>query len=320
MAADYQAAYQRERIMRQEAEQLLEDKSRELYASMQTLQETLENLKASQNQLVQTEKMASLGVLAAGVAHEINNPIGYITSNFNSLQEGLKYIQSFINEMQPSIEVESSTEEIKKTWNQLLKKYDLEFLLEDFIDLSKETSEGLSRVKQIVADLRAFTREDKAEKIAVDINDTLRGSINILENQTKYHANIVTKLGELPLVMGYAGKLSQVFTNLISNANQAVDDNGTIHIFTEKTDKGIHISVQDNGHGISEENMSNLFTPFFTTKPVGEGTGLGLSISHGIIEEHGGTILVSSELEVGTIFTVQIPLNQISPNQIAADQ
>lgn len=320
MAADYQAAYQRERIMRQEAEQLLEDKSRELYASMQTLQETLENLKASQNQLVQTEKMASLGVLAAGVAHEINNPIGYITSNFNSLQEGLKYIQSFINEMQPSIEVESSTEEIKKTWNQLLKKYDLEFLLEDFIDLSKETSEGLNRVKQIVADLRAFTREDKAEKIAVDINDTLRGSINILENQTKYHANIVTKLGELPLVMGYAGKLSQVFTNLISNANQAVDDNGTIHIFTEKTDKGIHISVQDNGHGISEENMSNLFTPFFTTKPVGEGTGLGLSISHGIIEEHGGTILVSSELEVGTIFTVQIPLNQISPNQIAADQ
>ena len=320
MAADYQAAYQREKIMRQEAEQLLEDKSRELYASMQTLQETLEDLKASQNQLVQTEKMASLGVLAAGVAHEINNPIGYITSNFNSLQEGLKYIQSFINDMQPSIETENNSAEIKKTWHQLLKKYDLEFLLEDFIDLSKETSEGLGRVKQIVADLRAFTREDKAEKIPVDINDTLRASINILENQTKYHANIITKLTDLPLVMGYAGKLSQVFTNLISNANQAVDDNGSIHIFTEKTEKGIQISVQDNGHGISEENMKNLFTPFFTTKPIGEGTGLGLSISHGIIEEHGGTILVSSELEVGTIFTVQIPLNQISHNQIAADQ
>jgi two-component system NtrC family sensor kinase len=234
MAADYQAAYQRERIMRQEAEQLLEDKSRELYASMQTLQETLEDLKASQNQLVQTEKMASLGVLAAGVAHEINNPIGYITSNFNSLQEGLKYIQSFINDMQPSIETENNSAEIKKTWHQLLKKYDLEFLLEDFIDLSKETSEGLGRVKQIVADLRAFTREDKAEKIPVDINDTLRASINILENQTKYHANIITKLSDLPLVMGYAGKLSQVFTNLISNANQAVDDNGSIHIFTEE--------------------------------------------------------------------------------------
>jgi len=315
MAADYKAAYERERIMRQEAEQLLEDKSRELYASMQTLEKTLDNLKASQNQLVQTEKMASLGVLAAGVAHEINNPIGYITSNFNSLKVAFQDVQKFVQEMQHNLETEKPYEIVNEKWNALLKKYDLIFLLEDFIDLSNETSEGLTRVKQIVADLRAFTREDKAEKIAVDINDTLRGSINILENQTKYHANIVTKLGELPLIMGYAGKLSQVFTNLISNANQAVDDNGTIHIFTEKTDDNLRISVQDNGHGISEENMNNLFTPFFTTKPVGEGTGLGLSISHGIIEEHGGTILVSSELEVGTIFTVQIPLTQIAADQ-----
>lgn len=311
MAVDYQAAYERERTMRQQAEQLLEDKSRELYTSMQTLEQTLDDLKASQNQLVQTEKMASLGVLAAGVAHEINNPIGYITSNFNSLQEGLKYIQSFIADMQPSIEEEVDAEKIKNLWQQLLKKYDLVYLLEDFIDLSKETSEGLARVKQIVADLRAFTREDKAEKSRVDINDILRGSINILENQTKYHANIVTKLTEIPTVMGFAGKLSQVFTNLISNANQAVDDNGTIHIFTEKADDGIRISVQDNGHGISEDNMKNLFTPFFTTKPIGEGTGLGLSISHGIIEEHGGEILVSSKIDVGTMFTVLIPLSQI---------
>lgn len=311
MAVDYQAAYERERTMRQQAEQLLEGKSRELYTSMQTLEQTLDDLKASQNQLVQTEKMASLGVLAAGVAHEINNPIGYITSNFNSLQEGLKYIQSFIADMQPSIEEEVDAEKIKNLWQQLLKKYDLVYLLEDFIDLSKETSEGLARVKQIVADLRAFTREDKAEKSRVDINDILRGSINILENQTKYHANIVTKLTEIPTVMGFAGKLSQVFTNLISNANQAVDDNGTIHIFTEKADDGIRISVQDNGHGISEDNMKNLFTPFFTTKPIGEGTGLGLSISHGIIEEHGGEILVSSKIDVGTMFTVLIPLSQI---------
>ncbi len=307
---DYQAAYQRERIMRQQAEQLLEDQSRELYSSMQALEQTLEDLKASQNQLIQTEKMASLGVLAAGVAHEINNPIGYITSNFNSLQQGLEYIQNFISDMQPCIEGDSDAETIKQTWHLLLKKYDLVYLLEDFVDLSKETTEGLTRVKQIVADLRAFSREDKAEKSAIDINDILRGSINILENQTKYHANIVTKLTELPRVMGYAGKLSQVFTNLISNANQAVDDNGSIHIFTEKADDGIRISVQDNGHGISEENMNNLFTPFFTTKPIGEGTGLGLSISHGIIEEHGGEILVSSKINVGTIFTVLIPLSQ----------
>jgi len=310
MTVDYQAAYQRERIMRQQAEQLLQDKSKELYTSMQILEETLEDLKASQNQLIQTEKMASLGVLAAGIAHEINNPIGYITSNFNSLQEGLQYIQSFISDMQPSIEEDTDAEAIKKTWHRLLEKYDLVYLLADFIELSKETSEGLTRVKQIVSDLRAFAREDNAEKSKIDINNILRGSINILENQTKYHANIVTKLNDLPMIMGYSGKLSQVFTNLISNANQAVDDNGSIHIFTEAAEDGIRISVQDNGHGISEENMNNLFTPFFTTKPIGEGTGLGLSISHGIIEEHGGEILVSSKINVGTIFTVLIPLSQ----------
>jgi len=310
MTVDYQAAYQRERIMRQQAEQLLQDKSKELYTSMQILEETLEDLKASQNQLIQTEKMASLGVLAAGIAHEINNPIGYITSNFNSLQEGLQYIQSFISDMQPSIEEDTDAEAIKKTWHRLLEKYDLVYLLADFIELSKETSEGLTRVKQIVSDLRAFAREDNAEKSKIDINNILRGSINILENQTKYHANIVTKLNDLPMIMGYSGKLSQVFTNLISNANQAVDDNGSIHIFTEAAEDGIRISVQDNGHGISEENMNNLFTPFFTTKPIGEGTGLGLSISHGIIEEHGGEILVSSKIDVGTIFTVLIPLSQ----------
>lgn len=310
MTVDYKAAYEREKQIRKEAEQLLEDKSRELYQSMQALEKTLSDLKNSQNQLVQTEKMASLGVLAAGVAHEINNPIGYITSNFNSLKEGLQYIQEFMQQMQIVMENEEAANVIKEKWQHALTHYDLIFLLEDFVDLSDETSEGLTRVKQIVSDLRAFTREDTAEKVVVDINDTLRGAINILENQTKYHANIVTKLSELPKIMGFAGKLSQVFTNLISNANQAVDDEGSIHIFTEKTDDALLISVQDDGHGISDENMKNLFTPFFTTKPIGEGTGLGLSISHGIIEEHGGKILVSSKLDVGTIFTVSIPLSQ----------
>jgi two-component system NtrC family sensor kinase len=315
MAADYKTAYERERIIRQEAEQLLEDKSRELFASMQTLHETVDDLKSSQNQLVQTEKMASLGVLAAGVAHEINNPIGYITSNFNSMQKGLKDIQSFIKAFTCLIEKETACDEVNQGWQILLKEYDIDFLLEDFIELSAETSEGLGRVKQIVADLRAFAREDSTEKVIVDINDTLRGAINILENQTKYHAKMITNFTDIPKIMGFAGKLSQVFTNLISNANQAVDDNGKICIFTEKTEEGIRISIQDNGYGISEDNMKNLFTPFFTTKPIGEGTGLGLSISYGIVEEHGGTILVSSQPGVGTIFTVQIPLNQIVADQ-----
>lgn len=312
MTVDYKAAYERERLIRKEAEQLLEDKSRELYASMKTLENTLENLKSSQNQLIQTEKMASLGVLAAGVAHEINNPIGYITSNFNSLKVAFEDIRSFVQELEKVIKSDTSKEKITETWLQLLNKYDLIFLLGDFIDLSNETSEGLERVKQIVADLRTFCREDTTEKVVVDINDTLRAAINILENQTKYHAKIITNYSDIPKIMGFSGKLNQVFTNLISNANQAVDDNGSITISTIKTDQYILISVQDDGHGINEKNFKFLFTPFFTTKPIGEGTGLGLSISHGIIEEHGGKILVSSKLEVGTTFTVQIPLSQVA--------
>jgi len=312
MTVDYKAAYERERIIRKESEQLLEDKSRELYSSMQALENTLENLKSSQNQLIQTEKMASLGVLAAGVAHEINNPIGYITSNFNSLKIGIEDIQEFINEMQTTINSDLSLEEIKSTWEKSIQKYDLIFLLEDFSDLSNETSEGLERVKQIVADLRTFSREDTAEKVIVDINDTLRAAINILENQTKYHAKITTDYSDIPKILGFSGKLNQVFTNLISNANQAVDDNGSINISTKTTNKWILISVADNGHGITDENLKQLFTPFFTTKPIGEGTGLGLSISHGIIKEHGGNILVSSQPEVGTTFTVQIPLSQVA--------
>jgi two-component system NtrC family sensor kinase len=312
MTVDYKAAYERERIIRKESEQLLEDKSRELYSSMQALEDTLEDLRSSQNQLIQTEKMASLGVLAAGVAHEINNPIGYITSNFNSLKIGIEDIQEFINEMQATINSDLSLEEIKSTWEKSIKKYDLIFLLEDFSDLSNETSEGLERVKQIVADLRTFSREDSAEKVIVDINDTLRAAINILENQTKYHAKITTDYSDIPKILGFSGKLNQVFTNLISNANQAVDDNGSINISTKTTNKWILISVADNGHGITDENLKQLFTPFFTTKPIGEGTGLGLSISHGIIKEHGGNILVSSQPEVGTTFTVQIPLSQVA--------
>jgi two-component system NtrC family sensor kinase len=312
MTVDYKAAYERERLIRKEAEQLLEDKSRELYSSMQILEDTLEDLKSSQNQLIQTEKMASLGVLAAGVAHEINNPIGYITSNFNSLKIGIKDIQEFINEMQETINSDLSLEEIKSTWEKSIQKYDLIFLLEDFSDLSSETSEGLERVKQIVADLRTFSREDTVEKVVVDINDTLRASINILENQTKYHAKITTDYSDIPKILGFSGKLNQVFTNLISNANQAVNDNGSINISTKITNKWILISIADNGHGITDENLKQLFTPFFTTKPVGEGTGLGLSISHGIIKEHGGNILVSSQPEVGTTFTVQIPLSQVA--------
>ncbi|MCA6058531.1 MULTISPECIES: sensor histidine kinase [Oceanospirillaceae] len=305
---DYEKAYLREKQLRKQAEQLLEDRSRELFLTNEQLKEVNRNLQEQQQIVVQSEKMASLGVLAAGVAHEINNPLGYIYSNFSSLVEGLQDIQRFLHHMDGIIAKGDTAESLRDGWRNALLQYDIAYLLSDYQSLALETIEGLERVKQIVADLKSFIRQDDGEKAPVDVNDCLRGALNILNNQTKYHAQVDVDYGELPVIQGYFGKLNQVFTNLIANANQAVPENGLIRISSRLVDGWIEVAVSDNGHGISEENMRYLFTPFFTTKPVGEGTGLGLSISHGMVQEHGGEILVKSKPGEGSTFTVRLPV------------
>ncbi|MCA6062228.1 sensor histidine kinase [Thalassolituus marinus] len=307
---DYEKAYIREKQLRKQAEQLLEDRSRELYLSNKQLQEVNDALHDQQRVMVQTEKMASLGVLAAGVAHEINNPLGYIYSNFSSLVEGLQDIQRFLNQADQLIVGGQSVEQIQEAWREGLMLFDIAYLLSDYQNLAIETIEGLERVKQIVADLKSFTRQDDGTRTAVDINDCLRAAINILNNQTKYHAQLSVDYGELPEISGYFGKLNQVFVNLIANANQAVEENGQIEIVSRVNNGFIEVVIRDDGHGIDEEHMKYLFTPFFTTKPVGQGTGLGLSISHNAVQEHGGDIRVESTLGVGTTFTVRIPLDK----------
>jgi len=307
---DYEKAYIREKQLRKQAEQLLEDRSRELYLSNKQLQEVNDALHDQQRVMVQTEKMASLGVLAAGVAHEINNPLGYIYSNFSSLVEGLQDIQRFLNQADQLIAGGQSVEQIQEAWREGLMLFDIAYLLSDYQNLAIETIEGLERVKQIVADLKSFTRQDDGTRTAVDINDCLRAAINILNNQTKYHAQLSVDYGELPEISGYFGKLNQVFVNLIANANQAVEENGQIEIVSRVNNGFIEVVIRDDGHGIDEEHMKYLFTPFFTTKPVGQGTGLGLSISHNAVQEHGGDIRVESTLGVGTTFTVRIPLDK----------
>ena len=311
MASDiYQEAYQREKLLRKAAEQLLEDKSRELYASFEALQLAHQNLKENQKLVVQSEKMASLGVLSAGVAHEINNPIGFIYSNFCSMSEGLNDIHKFICAMGAVISEENDVAKIRAEWSNHFQQYDIEYLMEDFPSLSRETINGLERVKQIVADLKSFSREDSGAMDLVDINECLRSAVNILSNQTKYHATVDVEYGDVPKISGYFGKLNQVFTNLIANASQAVSENGLILLTTRCADGWIEVSVKDNGHGIAEEYLEQLFTPFFTTKPVGEGTGLGLSISHGFVQEHDGEILVESTVGQGTTFTVRLPVKK----------
>ena len=307
---DYEKAYIREKQLRKQAEQLLEDRSRELYLSNKQLQEVNDALHDQQRVMVQTEKMASLGVLAAGVAHEINNPLGYIYSNFSSLVEGLQDIQRFLNQADQLIAGGQSVEQIQEAWREGLMLFDIAYLLSDYQNLAIETIEGLERVKQIVADLKSFTRQDDGTRTAVDINDCLRAAINILNNQTKYHAQLSVDYGELPEISGYFGKLNQVFVNLIANATQAVEENGQIDIVSRVNNGFIEVVIRDDGHGIDEEHMKYLFTPFFTTKPVGQGTGLGLSISHNAVQEHGGDIRVESTLGVGTTFTGRIPLDK----------
>lgn len=305
---DYGKAYLREKQLRKQAEQLLEDRSRELFLASEQLKEVNRNLQEQQQIVVQSEKMASLGVLAAGVAHEINNPLGYIYSNFSSLVEGLQDIQRFLNYMDGVIAKGESADSLRDGWRNALLQFDIAYLLSDYQSLALETIEGLERVKQIVADLKSFIRQEDGEKAPVDVNDCLRGALNILNNQTKYHAQVEVDYGELPVIQGYFGKLNQVFTNLIANANQAVPENGLIRISSQLVDGWIEVAVSDNGCGISEENMRHLFTPFFTTKPVGEGTGLGLSISHGMVQEHGGEISVKSKPGEGATFTVRLPV------------
>ncbi|WP_419811193.1 sensor histidine kinase [Bacterioplanoides sp.] len=305
--ADYQKAYLREKELRKRAEQLLEDKARALYDSYEQLNQVHEDMKQQQERLIVSEKMASLGILSAGVAHEINNPIGFVSANLNAIGEAFQAFRQFVEQLENDMasDVTIPSARIRDAISQ----HDLRYLLDDFDALSDETREGLNRVKQIVADLKAFVHEGDVKKQPLDINECVRGAINILNNQLKYHARLEVSYGELPTIQGYGGKLNQVFTNLIANASQAVSDNGVIEIRTYCDEQQLCIDVRDNGCGMSDEVCKQLFTPFFTTKPVGQGTGLGLSISLGVIEEHGGTIRVDSQPGQGSCFTVVLPIH-----------
>lgn len=312
-------ALKREKARRTKAEQLLEDKSRELYLSYQTLQEShgkladaLEEVKSQQRQLVQSEKLASLGTMSAGVAHEINNPLAFVFSNVNSLAYSVDEFRRYHGEVGKVLEAESDIVQAQALTDlsAYVKEADLEFLFNDCGDLIDETREGIERVKSIVAGLKAFARTDSGTMEDLDVIACLRTTLKLAHNQIKYRMQVTEQFEELPMIKGYPGKLSQVFLNLIVNASQATDKNGMLVISARQSgESSVELTFQDNGVGMSQETINSIFNPFFTTKPVGEGTGLGLSISHGIIEEHRGSIEVSSEPGEGTCFTILLPAN-----------
>lgn len=270
-------------------------------------QKSVTDLQASQLQMFQSEKMASIGQLAAGVAHEINNPIGFILSNLTTLA---KYTERLVEYMQLQNEYFQSPDVTDKL--QVLqdkrKQFKIDYVIKDIPNLIGESIDGAERVKIIVQNLKSFSRKDEEEWKHADINDCLESTLNVVWNELKYKATIVREYGELPALKCNPGQLNQVFMNLLVNAAHAIESMGTITIRTWHDNDFIYVSIKDSGCGISEEIKGRIFEPFFTTKDVGKGTGLGLSISYDIVKKHGGSIEVESEPGQGTTFTVILPV------------
>ncbi len=273
------------------------------------LEQAHADLKATQSQILQSEKMAAIGQLAAGVAHEINNPIGFVTSNLRTLGRYVAKLAGHI-EKQEEIITEFAADQAAEIIAQLRKKSKLDIILEDLDDMQNESLDGLARVSKIVQNLKAFSRVDQAEFSNVDLNECFESTLNIVWNELKYTATVEKDLTPLPLVPCYPQELNQVFLNLLVNAGHAIGEKGVISIHSWQEEDMVCISISDNGCGIPEENLERLFEPFFTTKEVGKGTGLGLSISYDIIQKHGGEIEVDSKVGLGTTFTIRLPLQQ----------
>jgi two-component system NtrC family sensor kinase len=306
------------------------EREREILAArLETVNAELEDMNQNLQQkvkeqtalLIQSEKMSSLGVLAAGVAHEINNPISFVHGNLDAIRKYsasiaqllLKYqtleesaLRHARDDMQPLIE------EI----NEFKTRHKIDFILEDIVSLADESLDGTRRVRDIVKELRRFSHVDDAAPQATDVNEAIEKALNIIDSKLTFKTDIIKDYGELPSITGYPQKLEQVFINIVMNAVQAVADNGVINITTrhlvpngEGEPSKVEICISDNGHGIPGSELPKVLDPFFTTKPVGKGTGLGLSISYDIVKSHGGEIMIESTENEGTSVRVILPLD-----------
>jgi len=274
--------------------------------------------KKAQAQLLHAEKMASVGQLAAGVAHEINNPTGFVSSNLRTLSDYQKDIMGLMEEYKKLIKMlddeagkkrlpPCAVEQTKRILDRE-KEIDVEFIVNDIMDLIEDCKEGTGRIKKIVLDLKDFAHPGEDKVQTADINKGIESTLNVVWNELKYKAKVAKEYGELPLIECYAHQLNQVFMNLLVNAAQAMEKQGEIRISTRADNGYVEISIADNGKGIPEENLSRIFDPFFTTKDVGKGTGLGLNMAYNIIKKHQGTIDVESMIGKGTTFTIRIPV------------
>jgi signal transduction histidine kinase len=314
-------AQENERIIREQnitLELNVTERTKELNKTNSELNKTLDNLKETQSQLVESEKMASLGQLTAGIAHEINNPINFVTSNVKPLKRDVDILLELITKIEEIASTGIEAAEKEKQIAELKLQYDFDYLKEEITFLLKGINEGSIRTAEIVKGLRIFSRVDEDDLKKADINEGIDSTLIIMNNQLNGRININKKYGNIPLIECYPGKLNQVFLNLISNSIYAINaqyntqNGGEITITTSTNDLNVQIIFADNGIGMTESTLKKLFEPFYTTKPVGEGTGLGLSISYNTIKKHHGTISVVSKINEGTTFMIEIPL--INPN------
>lgn len=295
-------------------EVLVQQRTAALSQQLADLAEAKRKLEEAQNQLLQSEKLASIGQLAAGVAHELNNPIGFVNSNLGTLGS---YVDSLL-----AIDAAYSQVERALTATQphafdqvtrLKSDADYAFMVDDLRQLIKESRDGLERVKTIVSDLKDFARVGATEWLWADIHQGLESTLNIVWNEIKYKAKVEREYGTLPEINCIPSQLNQVFMNLLVNAAHAIKTQGVIRLRTGCHEQQVWIEVSDDGAGIAPEIIQRIFDPFFTTKPLGKGTGLGLSLAWGIVQRHQGTIEVKSELGRGTTFRVLLPIDAHGP-------
>ncbi|MBR9982043.1 MAG: response regulator [Desulfatitalea sp.] len=289
----------------------------QIEAKNKRLETTLKRLEETQAQMVHSEKMASIGQLAAGVAHEINNPTGFVSSNLKTLADYQKDIATLIAKYRELIGMLSShvagespgsaLEEVITAIKAFEKEIELDYVLSDITDLINDCREGTNRIKKIVLDLKDFAHPGEDRLQATDINHGLDSTLNVVSNELKYKATVVTDYGDLPMVQGYPQQLNQVFMNILVNAAQAIEKKGRIEVRTRAVDRFVEVTIQDNGCGVPPGNLSKIFDPFFTTKEVGKGTGLGMNIAYNIVRKHNGTIEVTSDPGQGTTFTIRLP-------------
>ncbi|KON79848.1 ATP-binding protein [Azoarcus sp. PA01] len=302
----------------------LEERVRERTAELETANATLlaekmrqevliRKLEEAQNQLLQSEKMASIGQLAAGVAHEINNPIAFVNSNLGTLQ---RYANDMLKLLAAYEQLEGTRAPDKlRELEELKKEVDAAYLSEDIASLLGESLDGLQRVKRIVQDLKDFSHVDRSEREWANLETGLESTLNVVWNELKYKAEVVKEYSHPPQIECFPSQINQVFMNLLINAAHAIENRGRITLRTGHDAHNVWVEVEDTGKGIKPEHVGRIFEPFFTTKAVGKGTGLGLSLSYGIVHKHGGRIEVRSEVGTGSTFRVVLPHNASSDHK-----